>query len=90
MKTMPDTTSCKSMAEEEHKAILRTATDGFWLLDVQGRFLDVNDVYCHLIDYSREELLNMQIADIETIESPGLDCATHPPDHGGNVNHETH
>jgi PAS domain S-box-containing protein len=58
------------MAEEEHKAILRTATDGFWLLDVQGQFLDVNEVYCHLIDYSREELLNMQIADIETMESP--------------------
>ena len=72
MKTMPDTTGCKSRAEEEHKAILRTATDGFWLVDVQGRFLDVNDVYCHLIDYSREELLNMQIADDETTNHQDL------------------
>jgi PAS domain S-box-containing protein len=69
VKTMQAATSCKSMAEEEHKAI-RTATDGFWLVDVQGRFLDVNDSYCHLIGYSREELLNMQIADVETMESP--------------------
>jgi hypothetical protein len=37
-----------------------------------------------------EELLNMQIADVETMESPGLDYATHPPDHGGSMNHETH
>ena len=52
-------------AELEREAILRTAMDGFWLVDMQGRFLDVNDAYCKLIGYSRDELLKMGIRDVE-------------------------
>jgi PAS domain S-box-containing protein len=58
------------LAEEEYKTILRTAMDGFWLTDTQGNFLDVNDAYCHLIGYSRDELLKMKIQDIEAAEKP--------------------
>ncbi len=56
--------------EQEYQAIIRTAMDGFWLTDMQGHFLDVNEAYCHLIGYSRDELLNMSIPDIEAIEKP--------------------
>jgi PAS domain S-box-containing protein/putative nucleotidyltransferase with HDIG domain len=52
-----------------YKAIDRAAMDGFWLTDTQGRFLDVNDAYCQLVGYSREELLNMRIQDVEAVES---------------------
>ena len=45
----------------EYKVILHTAMDGFYLVDTQGQLLDVNDSYCTLIGYSREELLNMSI-----------------------------
>jgi len=46
------------------------ATDGFWLCDLEGRFLDVNQTYCDLIGYTREELLAMRIADVEAAETP--------------------
>jgi PAS domain S-box-containing protein len=57
-------------SEEEYKTILSTAMDGFWLVDKQGRFLDMNDAYCHLIGYSRDELLKMRIQDVEAAEKP--------------------
>lgn len=60
----------RKWAEEEYKTILRTAMDGFWLVDKQGRFLDVNDAYCRLIGYSRDELLKMRIQDVEAAENP--------------------
>jgi PAS domain S-box-containing protein len=63
-----DTTERKR-AEEEIKTIISTAIDGFWLTDKDGRFLDVNDAYCKLVGYSREELLSMSVRDIEAIET---------------------
>ena len=55
--------------EELYRTILKTTMDGFWMNDFQGRFLDVNDAYCELIGYSRNELLAMTIADVEAAES---------------------
>lgn len=60
----------RERAEEEYKTIIRTAMDGFWITDMQGRFLDVNDAYCQLIGYSRDELLGMKIHDVEAMERP--------------------
>ncbi len=60
----------RKRAEEEYRTILRTTMDGFWITDIQGRFLDVNDAYCQLIGYSRDELLTMRISDVETAERP--------------------
>ncbi len=60
----------RKRAELEYKTIIQTTIDGFWLVDMQGRFLDVNDAYCQLIGYSRDELLKMSIPDIEAIEKP--------------------
>ena len=60
----------RKRAEEEYRTILRTAMDGFWITDIQGRFLDVNDAYCQLMGYSRDELLNMRIPDVEAAERP--------------------
>jgi PAS domain S-box-containing protein len=60
----------RKQAEEKYQTIVRTTIDGFWLADMQGHFLDVNDAYCHLTGYSRDELLNMAITDVEAIEEP--------------------
>ncbi|MCR4374599.1 MAG: PAS domain S-box protein, partial [Acidobacteria bacterium] len=55
---------------EESQVILRTAMDGFWIVDMQGRILEANEAYCNLIGYTRAELLAMAISDIEAVESP--------------------
>ena len=60
----------RKLKEKDYQNIIHTTTDGFWIVDSAGRFLDVNDAYCALVGYSREELLNMRITDIEAVEKP--------------------
>jgi PAS domain S-box-containing protein len=60
----------RKQAEEENQTVLKTALDGFWVSDNKGRFLKVNDSYCRMTGYTREELLKMSIPDVEAIEKP--------------------
>jgi len=57
-------------SEERHRQIIQTSMDGFWITDTKGRILDVNDAYCQLIGFAREELLSMRISDVEAKENP--------------------
>jgi PAS domain-containing protein len=41
-------TSALRVNEERHQSILHTAMDGFWLIDMQGRLLEVNETYCRM------------------------------------------
>ena len=63
-------------SEERHRTILRTAIDGFWMVDLQGRLLEVNEAYCRMSGYNEQELLAMRIADLEAAETPA-DTAAH-------------
>jgi len=56
-------------SEERQRMILETAIDGFWLVDMQGKLMEVNDAYCRLSGYTKQELLNMNIFELETIET---------------------
>lgn len=56
--------------DKEYEIILRTAMDGFWITDMEGHFLDVNEAYCHLTGYTKDELLKMSISDLEAAETP--------------------
>ena len=58
----------RKRAEEKYRTIILTTMDGFWIVNMQGRFLDVNDAYCQMIGYSRDELLTMSISDVEAVE----------------------
>ncbi|MFZ5483527.1 MAG: PAS domain S-box protein [Pseudomonadota bacterium] len=62
--------TARKQSELEYQAILATTQDGFWICDVQGRFLDVNEAYCAMIGYPRATLLEMCIRDIEAQEHP--------------------
>ncbi|MCX6926652.1 MAG: PAS domain S-box protein, partial [Verrucomicrobia bacterium] len=63
-------------SEEQHRTILQAAMDGFWMVDEQGRLLDVNAAYCRMSGYSATELLAMSIADLEANQSP-VDISNH-------------
>jgi PAS domain S-box-containing protein len=52
-------------AMDAYQALLVAAVDGFWLLDEQQRLVDVNEAYCQMSGYSRDELLKLVPADLE-------------------------
>jgi PAS domain S-box-containing protein len=62
--------------EEHHRVILKTAMDGFCVVDTRGRLLEVNEAYCRMSGYSEQELLAMSVSDLEAVES-GDDTAAH-------------
>ncbi len=57
-------------SEERNRTTLRTAMDGFWRVDLQGRLLEANEAYCRMSGYTERELLAMSIPDLEAIETP--------------------
>ncbi|MEN9975536.1 MAG: hypothetical protein RLZZ282_1542 [Verrucomicrobiota bacterium] len=56
-------------SEERHRTIIETAMDGFWLADTQGNLLEVNETYCLMVGYNRQELLSLRIPDLEVAQS---------------------
>ena len=56
-------------SEEKHRTILQAAMDGFCLVDMEGRLLEVNDAYCRMSGYSVAELLSMRVPDLEAVEA---------------------
>ncbi|MFQ5980174.1 MAG: PAS domain S-box protein [Candidatus Heimdallarchaeota archaeon] len=57
-------------SEKRFSIIKQTALEGFWIINLQGHILDVNDTLCQMLGWTREELLEMSVADIEAVENP--------------------
>ncbi|HUX49571.1 MAG TPA: PAS domain S-box protein [Spirochaetia bacterium] len=47
------------------QTLLDTTQDGLWITDISGKFIEVNDSYCRMSGYSRDELLALRIEDID-------------------------
>jgi PAS domain S-box-containing protein len=47
------------------RTLVEAAPDGCWILDSNGRLIDLNAAYCRMSGYSREELLGMNASQIE-------------------------
>ncbi len=62
-------------SEERHRSILHTAMDGFWLVNLNGHLLKVNEAYCRMSGYTEQELLGMRIIDLESAETAAATAA---------------
>jgi PAS domain S-box-containing protein len=52
-------------SEEKYYTLVEHAADAIFLLDYEGRLIDVNQRACDSLGYTREELLSMTLFDIE-------------------------
>ena len=46
-------------------ALVEQAPDALFALDMQGRFVYINDVVCEVLGYAREELLRMSVHEVQ-------------------------
>ncbi|EHQ36216.1 PAS domain S-box protein [Methanoplanus limicola] len=58
-------------SEERHRAIIQTTMDGFWTIGLpEKRLTDVNETYCTMSGYTRDEILAQGINDLDAYENP--------------------
>jgi PAS domain S-box-containing protein len=55
---------------EKNIAILRNASDGIHILDIQGYVIDASDAFCNMLGYSRDEIIGMNVSAWDTQFSP--------------------
>ena len=51
--------------EQEYWKILNAAIDGFWVLNLEGQLLEVNHAAAAMLGYTREEMAQLTIQDID-------------------------
>lgn len=56
-------------SEEKYRTIIETIEDGYFEVDLQGRFLFFNEALIRILGYSREELGRMSYQDFTTPET---------------------
>jgi PAS domain S-box-containing protein len=52
-------------SEEKYRELINGMNDTAWVIDLDAKFIDVNDAAVEVLGYSREELLSMGPADID-------------------------
>lgn len=60
---------------DQYTTMMATTPDGFWRFDADGKLLEINNAYCEMSGYSRDELLNFHIPDVEAKETPAETAA---------------
>ena len=55
---------------DQLKAMIDISLDGFWIVDLMGHLLQVNEAYAKMSGYSVDELLNMPVSQLEALEDP--------------------
>ena len=51
-------------SEARFRTLVEQASDGIFVTNAQGAYIDVNSAGCAMLGYSREELLRLRIADV--------------------------
>jgi PAS domain S-box-containing protein len=55
----------------QQETILKTVLDGFHVVDMSGNLIEANEAICQMLGYTKDELLNMHIIDIDLIDQRG-------------------
>ncbi len=50
-------------SQEQYSKLIGTTSEGFWLIDTDAIILDVNDSLCHMLGYTREEIIGKRSFD---------------------------
>jgi len=66
----------RRQSEERYRVLVEQAGVGMFVTDLQGHFVEVNEMACQLSDYAREELLTMHIRDLVPQEGQAALSAT--------------
>jgi PAS domain S-box-containing protein len=66
-KRAEDTAAALSL---RNQVLLQTGSDGLHILDERGNVVEVNDTFCEMLGYSRDELLRRNVADWDTQVPP--------------------
>lgn len=62
-------------SEGRYRTLIEQASDGIFIADQHANLVDVNTNGCTMLGYTREELLQLNVIDLLTVE----DLATNPP-----------
>ncbi len=55
------------VSEERHRALIDQASDGIFLADSEGRYIEVNPAGCLLLGYTREEILRKTLHELTSV-----------------------
>lgn len=61
------------MSEEKYRSYIDNAPNGVFVVDENGKYLEVNDAACLLTGYSKEELIKMSVSDFILEDSQPID-----------------
>ncbi len=67
--------SALQASETHFRLLVEQASDGIFVSDAQGRYLDVNGAGAEMLGYSKAEILELSITDVVTSEEV---CRVHP------------
>ncbi|MFA6128357.1 MAG: PAS domain S-box protein [Bacteroidales bacterium] len=62
-------------SENLYQTVVEQASDGIFISDQYGRYVDVNQRGCEMLGYTKEEILKLRISDLVTAE----DLLANPP-----------
>ncbi|MET0052419.1 MAG: PAS domain S-box protein [Candidatus Thiodiazotropha sp.] len=56
-------------AAERYRSVIQTSLDGYWVINDAGQLKEVNDAYCQMSGYARDELLMKSVWDLDALQS---------------------
>ena len=51
-----------------YQTLLKTASDGIHIIDYKGQIMEVSDTFCNMLGYTREELLQINISELDVLK----------------------